>query len=90
MTSSSSEENKTSFTKAASAPLLTVNEGSEGPLSPPPTPTAGPGAEDSSSEMNLISWGRAIGVCNLYVVWLILDLVGLWGDFFFNQIKTHE
>ena len=61
----SSVEKKTSFTKAAAEPLLLDAAG--GTSGPTTTPEA----------MTRMSWGRAIGVFNLYVVWLILDLVGL-------------
>ena len=68
--SSFDPENRTSFSKkaknaASTTPLLPDDAG----VSPPTSSTP--------EEMNHISWGRAIGVFNLYVVWLILDLIGL-------------
>lgn len=70
-----SSREKSSFTKAASDPLLRKVDGG-GPTSHPVYPSEW---DDSSSEITRMSWGRAIGVCNLYIVWLIFDLLGLWG-----------
>ena len=64
----SSVEKKSSFTKTAATPLLDAAGGANSPVSP---------TTSTTPEMNRISWGRAIGLFNLYVVWLILDLVGL-------------
>ena len=70
-----SVEKKSSFTRASSSPLLTATSEGGSPSSHPVSPGYEGGA--SSSEINRISWGRAIGMCNLYIVWLVLDLIGL-------------
>lgn len=59
------------FTKTATWPLLHGDGGVAAG-----SPTSHPFA-DGGSEMKGISWGRAIGIFNLYVVWLILDVIGL-------------
>ena len=68
----STAEKRTSFTKTAGTPLLDVAGGANNPVSP-----VSPPGDGSTAEMNRMSWRRAIGLCNLYVIWLILDLVGL-------------
>lgn len=57
-----SVEKKSSFGKAASAPLLSEGGSAAGSPHPASPPSA---AEVGSSEINRISWGRAIGEANM-------------------------